>query len=301
MSLRVVVTFSWKEIIMRRALAGITLLGFIVFAHGAKAWGQVSADQPARSQQRVFLGVAVEPSAEDTKHAGVAIRSVLPDSPAAKAGIKEGDVISKVAGAEVKDFDSLLAVLRKHRPGEQLSFHVMRDGQEKDLNVTLGQLPTRRAGEEGLNERGGAFLGVQTQPLTAQTKERLNVTAAKGVVIMEVLPDTPAAKAGLKRDDVIVSLAGKTITNPQELRDAVHAAGVGKDVSVTVLRGQEKKDIHVRLEESPVDGLSSGPTFPGNGVPGLFAPGRASQLERRVEELEKRVRELEQNRTPPRK
>jgi len=284
---------------MRQVFAGITLLGLILLLPGAKVWGQVSSDQPARSQQRVFLGVAVEPGTEDTKHAGVPVRSVLPDSPAAKAGIKEGDLISKVAGTEVKDFDSLLAVLRKHRPGEQLSFHVMRDGQEKDLNVTLGQLPARRAGEGGLNERSGAFLGVQTQPLTAQLKERLNVTADKGVVITEVLPDTPAAKAGLKRDDVIIGLAGKTITNPQELRDAVHAAGVGKDVSVTVLRGQEKKDIHVRLEESPVDGLSFGPTFPGNGVPGLFAPGRSSQLERRVEELEKRVRELEQNRNAP--
>jgi S1-C subfamily serine protease len=292
-------SFWWKETVMRQAFAGIALLGLILYSHEAKAWGQVSSDQPAKSQQRVFLGVAVEPGAENAKQTGVVIRSVLPDSPAAKAGIKEGDVINKVAGTDVHDFDALLGVLRKHRPGEQLSFHVMREGQEKDINITLGQPPVERIGQRGSNERGGAFLGVQTQPLTPQLKERLNMTADKGAVIVEVLEGTPAAKAGLKRDDVIVSFAGKTIGNPQDLRDAVHAAGINKDVNIIVLRGQEKKDLQVRPEQSPVDGLSFTPTFPGNGAPGIFAPGRASQLERRVEELEKRVRELEQNRNAP--
>jgi len=166
----------------------------------------------------------------------------------------------------------------------------------------LGQLPARRPGEGALfPERTGAFLGVQTQPLTPQIKEKLNVTTDAGVVVTEVLPDTPAAKAGLKRDDIIVSFAGKAVSNPKELRDAVHAAGVGKDVSLSIMRGREKKELHVRLEESPVDGLSIFPTpFDGKLAPSILeAVERASHLERRVQELEKRVRELEQNRGAP--
>jgi serine protease Do len=286
---------------MRQAFAGIALLGLILFPGGARVWGQASSAQPARGQPKVFLGVAVEPKAEEGKQAGVVIRSVASDSPAAKAGVKEGDIIDKVGDNEVKDFEGLLGILRKHRPGEHLSIHVMRDGQSKSLDVTLGQLPARRPGEGGLfPERSGAFLGVQTQQLTPQLKEKLNVTADKGAVIAEVLPDTPAAKAGLKRDDVIVSFEGKAVSNPMELRDAVHAAAVGKEATVTILRGQEKKDIHVRLEESPVDGLSLVPLpFPGNGDGLLNSVQRASQLERRVQELEKRVRDLEQGRSAP--
>jgi len=288
---------------MKRRVAGIALVSLTLFLTSGKAWSQASGQS---DKQKVFLGVAIEPSATDAKHAGVVVRSVAPDSPAAKSGLKEGDIINKVAGAEVNDVDSLIGALRKHRPGEQVTFHVVRDDQEKNLHVTLGQLPARRPGEEGpFAERGGAFLGVQTQALTPQIKEKLNLSTDHGVVIADVLRDTPAAKAGLKRDDVIVSFASKPITNPKELRDAVHAAGVGQDAPVSVLRSQEKKEIHVRLEELPVDGLSFGPGSLPAPFEGRLAPSiiqnleRLPQLERRIQELEKRIRDLEQNRTAP--
>jgi S1-C subfamily serine protease len=276
-----------------KRMVGLTLLGLLI---AGAAIGQTSSGQAGSRQPKVFIGVAVEPTEENAKHAGAVVRSVSPDSPAAKAGIKEGDIIDKVAGKDVKDFESLLGTLARHRPGEQVTFRVMRDGQEKEIAVTLGQRPMGFGG--GILREGGAFLGVQTQPLTAQMKEKLNVTADKGVVVTDVLPNTPASKAGLQRDDVITSLAGRNVADPMELRDAVHAAGTGKDVDITILRGQEKKELHVRLEESPVDGLTRFPTpFQGNLVTPLQeAVERAAQLQRRVEDLERRVRELEQNR-----
>src|SRR5205085_6540513 len=106
---------------MRTAFAGLALLGFVLCHTEAKVRGQTAGEQPAKNQPKVFLGLAVEPGTDAPKHGGVVIRSVAPDSPAAKAGIKEGDVIHKVADTEVKDSDSLLGVLRRHRPGEQLT------------------------------------------------------------------------------------------------------------------------------------------------------------------------------------
>jgi serine protease Do len=276
---------------VRHIFLGMALLSLFVFQSVG------SAVQPTKT--RVFLGVGIESTQDGAKHAGVVVRSVAPNSPATKAG----DIIDKVDGKDVKDLESLLSVLGKRQPGEQASFHVLRDGQERDLAVTLGQRPEPRAGDgEAARERPAAFLGVQTLTLTPQVKENLGATIDKGAAIVDVLPDTPAAKAGLKRGDVITSFDGKTVSGPRELRDAVQGAGPGKEINLTIMRGQEKKDVQVRLEASPVDGLSNFLPLPGrlnSGAPNqLEERERSSQLERRVQELEKRVRELEQQRNP---
>jgi S1-C subfamily serine protease len=279
---------------LKQVFAGLVLLGLTLFSTGAKVWGQPASEQATRTSPKAFVGIGVEATPDNAKHQGVLIRSVAQDSPAAKAGIKEGDIVDKVEGKDVKDFDGLLSLLTKHRPGEQVSFHIVRDGQERTVNVTLGQRPLRRPGE-GTGERASGFLGVLTQPLTPQAKERLNLTADKGVVVTEVLPDSPAAKSGLQRDDVIVSFAGQPIATARELRDAVQATGAGKEARLSVLRGQQKMDVNVRLDEFPVAGLA-----PITGAfPALEAVERAPVLERRIQDLEKRVRDLEQNRTVP--
>jgi hypothetical protein len=78
----------------------------------------------------------------------------------------------------------------------------------------------------------------------------------------------------------------------------IHQAGPGKDIKLTVLRGQEKMDVQARLEESPVEGI----TLPPGGRPftsRFLDPGdRIGELERRLNDLERRVRELEQRRYP---
>src|SRR5262249_40867858 len=154
-------------------------------------------------------------------HQGPAVRRVTPDSPAARAGLQEGDVITRVDGRQVDDPQTLLNVLAQHKPGDKLKFQVQRDGKEKSLDVTLGTRPAARAGE-GLpgsrlpRERPTAFLGVQAVPmeeLTPRLKERLGISAENGLVVMEVLPDSPAAKAGLRHGDVITGVNGLVTNN----------------------------------------------------------------------------------------
>jgi S1-C subfamily serine protease len=252
---------------------------------------------------RASVGIAVEPTPMDADPSGVVIRQVTPSSPAAKAGMKRGDVIVKVGDKDIADFDALVNTLAIHKPGDKLTFQVLRNGKEMDLAVTLGEGRPEAPTQPGqpAPERATAFLGVQTRELTPDVKDQLVVKVDKGAVVTEVVPNTPAERAGLKPSDVITRFNGQPIANPAELRDAVHKAGIGKKVTFQAARGKDTKEFAVELEEAPgglffhfprgnpLEGVLPGP------VPGTAGPEaiRVQELERKVRELEKRIRELE--------
>jgi membrane-associated protease RseP (regulator of RpoE activity) len=114
------------------------------------------------------------------------------------------------------------------------------------------------------------------------------------VLVTEVVPETPAAKAGLESGDVITSVNGKAVSDPDMLRETIRASGVGKQVDLQVMRGGEKKEIKATLEEAPAEFGIGGPQ--GRYGQGPFLRDPLQALERRIEQLEKRVRELEQKR-----
>jgi serine protease Do len=291
--------------------AGAALLGLALAV--SSSWGQAPKATPNKNANaRAFLGVFIGPTEENAAHQGAAVSRVTPDSPAARAGLQEGDVITRVDGRQVDDPQTLLNVLAQHKPGDKLKFQVQRDGKEKSLDVTLGTRPAERAGE-GLpgsrppRERPTAFLGVQAVPmeeLTPRLKERLGISAEHGLVVMEVLPDSPAAKAGLRHGDVITGVNGLVTNNLTQFRAATASTGPGKKVRLDVLRGKEKKEVDATLAEAPLEGFGTLPLgdFPdiSNVVPGRFVtPNREDarqiqELQERVQQLEKRVQQLEQ-------
>jgi serine protease Do len=291
--------------------AGAALLGLALAV--SPSWGQANNKAAPNNNQgnRAYLGAYIAATEENAAHQGAVVRQVTPNSPAAKAGLQDGDVITRVDGRQVEDPQTLLNVLAQHKPGEKLKFQVERDGKEKSMNVTLGARPARRTAEgfpgaAARRERPTAFLGVQVVPmeeLTPRLKERLGITGEQGLVVMEVLSDSPAAKAGLRHGDVITGVNGQEMTNPNQFRSAVTKAGPGKEVRLEVMRGKEKKEIDAKLGEAPVEGFGSLPleNFPdvGNVVPGRFVtPGqearRIQELQERVQQLEQRVQQLEQ-------
>ena len=264
---------------------------FIISTVAFLAWAQ-PGDQP--EAQRGYLGLLVGPAQEG--ETGIVVREVTPDGPAAKAGLKKGDRVVKLGSEDVRDFEKFLRVIAAKRPGDKFTLGVLRDGKEQSLAVTLGERPGREAPTfpdlPGL--RRPAFLGVQTQALTAELKERLKVKTDTGAVVTEVVPNSPAAKAGLKRDDVITAVADRPVRSPGELRDAVQKAGAGKEVPIQVVRGKEELSLKATLREGAF-GLFLTPgedRFPTVDVESMFDQGRRiGELERRVEELEKRLRE----------
>jgi serine protease Do len=277
------------------------LFGLCALVHGQPA-GE------AKQQQRPFLGVAVSPANEDGT--GVKIAQITADSPAAKAGIKEGDVITKVNGKDVPEVTEFLKAVGSNKVGDKLKMTVMRDGKEQSVTATLGprpadfgQPPPQPGGGrppfpqfpgELKGQFGQAMLGVQAEPLTAELKQQLKVKADAGAVVMDVLPNSAAAKAGLKKDDVITAVDNHTVKGPEDLRNAIQKVGGGKEATVHIQRGGESKDVRVTLQA----GGFPGGILPSGGIFGGDQSQRIQDLERRIETLEKRLRELEKQRSP---
>jgi serine protease Do len=269
----------------------------VVLLLASSGWAQEARQ---KSQPRAYLGILVGPAGDDEQ--GVLVREVTPDSPAAKAGLKSGDHIIKIGDQDVKGVDDFLQRIASRKTGERLTLHVKRGAQEQHIMVRLGERP-ERAQAPGSSYwpalPGGqrpAFLGVQAQPLTPELKKRLQVEADAGAVVTEVVPNSPAAKAGLKPDDIISAVDDKTIQDPAQLREAIQQAGPGKEVTLRVVRGKENLSVKATLREGAF-GLFLTPgdeRFPMSDVESMVEAGRrVRDLERRVEELEARVRELE--------
>jgi S1-C subfamily serine protease len=247
-------------------------------------------------QPRGFLGVVIDPEQLEAK---ALVREVAPDSPAMKAGFKAGDVIKKVGGRDLKNGQDFFQAMAEHKPGEKIGFVVAREGKDQELSATLGERPARAEARppdrrvppqlpDLLSRARGAYLGIHMQ------------AAEKGVQVVDVTPDTPAAKAGLKVDDIITGVGDKSAANPEELQRAIREAGVGKEVTLHVLRGAEKLDLKATLVEAPIGSRMQEvlprlrERMPNIDMPPMLEGGRRVQeLEKKIESLEKRIAELE--------
>ena len=276
------------------------LLGTLALSPARGQVPSAGAD-PKAATSKAYLGISAEPTPDGANHAGLVVRGVSPGSPAARAGLRPSDVIVKIGDQPAKDFAALAHAVANHKPGDQLTLRVLRDGKEQDLAVTLAGQPQveRPRIERFFREWHGAFLGVQTGKLTPELRGRLGVAADQGVVITEVLPDTPAALAGLKPDDVITGVNGKAVATPDDLREAIRKAGAGKDVSLSVLRGQTKQEVKARLgeEQAEFSGLEEFQNLPRF----VEAARKMRELEHRVQEVERRLHDMEQKLIHPKK
>lgn len=230
---------------------------------------------------RVLLGVFAEPTAANADHVGVRVMEVTPDSPAAKAGLERGDVISKIGEVDVRNIRDFFRALAEHKAGDKVKLEVFRGGKAQNMNVTFAERQARPG--DAPRERP-AFLGIDSAELTPAVKQRLGVSVDTGVVVADVMPNTPAAKAGLQRGDVVTAVNGKDVANPEELRQAIRAAGAGQELTMKVARGKETREVKAKLEAA--------------GAPSIMPPMRERSnpletMDRRINELEKRVQDLE--------
>jgi S1-C subfamily serine protease len=255
----------------------------------------------AGTAAKPYLGIAVA-KAEEGGPSGVQVHDVNPAGPAGKAGLKADDRIVKAGDRAVKDFEDIQAALAGHKPGDKLKLTVVRDGKEQAVTVTLGEAAHRDNAAAAPKSR--AFLGVHSQPLTAEMKDHLKLNADRGALVTWVLPDSPAATAGLAEEDVITHVGDAAVNSPGDLRQAVEKAGTGKDVVLKVVRGEKRMDVKVRLGETPAPPTARSRWFhempegfdklPGR-MPSFFLDsGKVPELQKKVEELENRVRQLEQ-------
>ena len=167
---------------------------------------------------------------------GALVGDVEAASPASKAGIKPGDVITAINGEAVKDSNVLRNEIAQLQPGTNVRVTVLRDGKEQVLNATLGTLPgaanTPAEGREG--ERDGAF-GLSVEPLTSSTARELGVRASTGLVVTNVAAGGRAAMVGLRPGDVIEQVDRKPVATGEELRAALNSGS--KPALLQVHRG----------------------------------------------------------------
>jgi serine protease Do len=142
-------------------------------------------------------------------------------SPAAKAGIKAGDVITAVNGAGVKDSRDLARKVAMLAPGTSVKLDVLRNGASQTMTLTLGEMPNERQANAGHTapESGVPHLGLSLAPAS-----EVAGAAGNGVVVTAVDPDGPAAEQGFKSGDVILDVGGKAVASPGDVRSALIAA-----------------------------------------------------------------------------
>jgi len=158
---------------------------------------------------------------------GALVAVITPDSPGAKAGLKQGDVIMTFNGNEVSRLRDLPRLVAETAPDTGVKMQVWRNGQPVELHATLGELPNNEQvasatngreqdGEQDEAARADA-LGMHLAPLNSQLRRELHTgKEVQGVVITQVDPGSAAAEVGLNEGDVVVAIDQQPVKTPQE-------------------------------------------------------------------------------------
>jgi serine protease Do len=186
------------------------------------------------SVSRGWIGVQIQPVTSDIadslgmkKAEGALVAEPQANGPAAKAGIESGDVITAVNGEQVKDARELARTIGGMAPGATVKLNVLHKGQDKVMNLTLGQLPnTVEAKADNDDGNKGATRGTDVPKLGLTVAPANSVAGAgkDGVVVTEVNPKSAAAERGFKEGDVILEVAGKSVSSAGDVREAINAA-----------------------------------------------------------------------------
>ncbi|HEY7578030.1 MAG TPA: DegQ family serine endoprotease [Acetobacteraceae bacterium] len=182
---------------------------------------------------------------------GALIAGVQDDTPASKAGIQPGDVITAVNGQAVKNPRDLAVDIAAVQPGDEARLQVMHDGQSKTVTVKVGQLPGEQMASNENPQQPRERLGLALAPLSPDLRNQLDVPeGTNGVVIREVQPGSPADQAGLQAGDVIVGVGGKSVNSPSDAASAIRRATKDHAVALRIIRNGEPVFVGVNLDQS---------------------------------------------------
>ena len=241
------------------------------------AFGQRArtARQVVISRSGSYLGVGAIDIDEERAKAlnlkearGVEIKSVDADSPAAKAGLKEGDVVLDYNGTPVAGFEQFARLVRETPSGRQIRISVWRSGAVQTVTATISTRP----GGAFIRGDGDSFaftmppmppmvpdiphshmtwrssaLGIETESLTSQLGEFFGVK--EGALVRSVTKNSAADKAGIKAGDVIVKVDDSKISSPREISAALRGLRTKQTFNVVVVRKQQEMTLTVTLEE----------------------------------------------------
>ena len=215
---------------------------------------------------RGVIGVQVLPVPADAlaefglkERRGALVAVVNPGGPAAKAGLEPGDVVIEFNGKPVRSRDDLVGHVVNTRPGTTVPLKVLRDKQEKTLNLTVEELnlaeeTTRTARGGGRDprepeEQASTGFGITMGAVTPDVARRLRLPAdTEGVVITNVEPGSPAFRAGLQRGDIILQVNRRDVTSPAEASRLLGQVADGSTAFMLILRNGQETFVTVRKQ-----------------------------------------------------
>lgn len=250
----------------------------VVFAVAMGTGGATST--PADElEATAYLGVRLS---EETERAegGALVTHVVPDSPADRAGLKDGDIVVSFDGKPIRGPLGLTERIQEHEPGERVALAVVRGGDKKTLEVELGERKEQlglfvapseewkektedvRQRMEELGQRlgephfyalwGKPKLGVQLVDVTPELRSHLGGPAEAGVLVSKVLKGTPAERAGIAVGDLVVAVEGRQVATSGDLVEALSDKS-GKTFTIELVRARAKITIEVTIPAPAAD------------------------------------------------
>ncbi len=206
---------------------------------------------------------------------GVVLGTIVPESPAAKAGLKENDVVTEINGQRVEGAAQFRRMIHEIPAGRSIQLTVWRDGRAQTISATLGKSEERRHAMKMVAPAPGTFafrmpempeipsmewngsmllggqprLGIDAEDLSGQLGAFFGAPDGEGILVRDVNSGSPAEKAGVKAGDVITSLNGERIRTVGELREKLSTKREEKDrtVKLGVLRNKSEISLTVEL------------------------------------------------------
>jgi membrane-associated protease RseP (regulator of RpoE activity) len=206
---------------------------------------------------------------------------VIPGSAADDAGLMRGDIVVELDGTAITTPDELSAAIKAHKPGDAVRITVLRKGTAQTLSVELGEqkeylyshrmiigkhakphkqflaMPHMDSAKRLSFFMGQRFyLGVEYQELNPELGAYFGADDGKGILITEVVEDSPAAKSGLKAGDVILSISGKNVETAKDLLDALKAEEDDEAettvLDIEILRQKQRMTVAVEVEKKGI-------------------------------------------------
>lgn len=203
------------------------------------------------SVTRGFLGVALQPIDKEMADAfhldkveGALISEVVKDSPAEKAGLKQGDIIIEYNGTAVKSLGSFRNDVSLMAPNTLLNLKVNRNGNILTIPVTLGTASDNIAASGGVVQK----LGIDIEPLSPELRNQLGYTKGEeGIVITKIKPGSPAATAGLRPGFLILAVNHKKVTTIAEFNEAMSDPASQNRVLILIKHGAMTRFYSIKL------------------------------------------------------
>lgn len=240
-----------------------------IYKRGAEGWGQFNSDDFMKEFKMnwstgAFLGVVTEDHDK-----GALVEEVQKETPAEKAGLQKGDIITKVGDKKIGSPSDLSEAVHSKKPNDEVDITYLRDGKEKKTKVKLGEskgpqgmqnfnfhmpdMPGFGEGEFNFEHLQPRLHGLQDQIRIYQGgRPKFGATIqdteeGNGVKVLEVEADSPSAKSGLQKDDVITEVNGKTVKNVAEAREALRTKNEQNLWTVKVLRAGKPVTVEVKI------------------------------------------------------